>query len=100
MATISPIGLSAATTAKFAVAVASTAATELPKHLSGLYFVTTTTACYILFGAANVASASATVYTLFLPAGFAGVIRAPGTFATAIRDSADGTLIFTAINDN
>lgn len=82
---------------RVAVAVASTTAAELPREGSDLYFVTCTSATYVAAGGAAVAAASTTEFTYFFPAGFWGIVRIPGEYVRAIRDTADGTMVLTAV---
>lgn len=81
-----------------AVAVASTTAAELPKEGGELYFVTTTTATYVKAGGSGVAAASTTEFTYFFPANFWGIVRIPGDYVRVIRDTADGTIVFTSVD--
>lgn len=85
---------------RVAVAVASTTAAELPKEAGELYFVTTTTACYLKAGPAAVAAASTTEFTYFFPANFFGLVRIPGDYVRVIRDTADGTLVLTNVKED
>lgn len=94
---VEPLSAAVTNSLRVAVAVASTAAAELPREAGSKYFVTTTTACYIKAGGAAVAAASSTEYTFFLPANFSGIVRVPGDYVRVIRDTADGTLVFTAV---
>ena len=84
-----------------AVAATSTSAQALPAQPGELVLVSTDTDCFAKFGLSGVAEASATVYTVFLPAGSIFVMRVTttATHVRVIRDTADGFLSFTKLGD-
>lgn len=83
-----------------AVAATSTAAQALPAAPGGILLVSSNTDVYARFGASGVAAASASAYTIFIPAGTTFLMRQTTTHVRAIRDSADGVLSFTAVREN
>jgi hypothetical protein len=86
-----------------ALTVTATSAVELAPNSvakSGLYLLATSTACYLNFGTTSgVSAASSTTYTVYFPANFSCIFRPPARWVTGIRDTADGTLILTPINE-
>ena len=84
---------------KVAIATASTAAAALPGKPGELLLVTCNTDTYAHFGASGVAEASATVYSVFIPAGAVFVMRNTRTHVRAIRATADGILSFSKMGD-
>jgi hypothetical protein len=97
---INAVSAAVANSVKVAVIVTSTAAQELPKEAGELYFVSTTTACYLKAGAAAVGAATASDFTYFFPANFWGLVRIPGDYVRVIRDTADGTLVLTNVRED
>lgn len=84
---------------KVSVGTTSTAAQALPGQIGQLLLVSANTDTYARFGASGVGAASATTYTIFIPAGSMFLMRKKTTHVRAIRDSADGVLSFTTLSE-
>ena len=87
---------------RVAIAATSTAEAALPGPPGGALLVTANTDCYAVFGATGVSAASTSNFTLFVPAGAAFLMRKHSTkiYVRAIRDSADGVLAFTSVEES
>jgi hypothetical protein len=100
MAIISPTSLLAANTVRATSIVTASAAVELPARPT-LFLLACSQACYINFGTTSgVADASTSVYTIYLPANFSCIFRPPGRWMKTIRDTADGVIVLTGINES
>lgn len=94
-----PIGLTDTKTV-VAVATTSTTAALLPGQPGQKLLVSCNTDTYVRLGESGVAAASASAYTMFLPAGSLFVLRPTDvqTYVRAIRDGSDGVLSFQVLD--